>query len=108
MSLAACGEAKDTQSARTSLRSRTRKLCSAGDWGGTSTGMKPWVSAKAGICVFCKVGPALQVCRFLVYGVRSLEIQVIFRYNNEEYVMSEVTRNAFQAEYNVYLQHAGF
>ena len=46
-------------------------------------------------------------CRFLVHGFRSLAIQGIFQYNDKEYVMSEVPRNACQAEYNVYLQCAG-
>ena len=50
----------------------------------------------------------LRVYSFLVYGLRSLEILGIFQYNNDKYVVSEVTLNAFQAEYNVYLQHAGF
>lgn len=46
--------------------------------------------------------------RRLAYGFQSLAIQGISQYNDSKYVMSEVTRNAFQAEYNVYLQHAGF
>lgn len=29
-----------------------------GDWGRASTSMKPWVSAKAEICGFRKIGPA--------------------------------------------------
>ena len=49
----------------------------------------------------------LRVYSFLVYGVRSLEILGIFQYNNDKYVVSEVPRNACQAEYNVYLQCAG-
>ena len=49
-------------------KSRSRRTCPAfqntetvfcGDWGGASTSMKPWVSAKAEICGFRKVGPAL-------------------------------------------------
>ena len=46
--------------------------------------------------------------RRLVYGFQSLAIQGISQYNDIKYVMSEVPRNAFQAEYNVYLQRAGF
>ena len=37
------------------------------DWGGASTSMKPWVSAKAEICGFRKVGPALR-CLPLSYS----------------------------------------
>ena len=77
-----------------------------GDWGEASTSRKPWVSAKAEICGFRKVGPALH-CRFLAYGVRSLGILGISQYNDDKYIMSEVPRNACQAEYNLYLQRAG-
>ena len=49
----------------------------------------------------------LRVYSFLVYGVRSLEILGIFQYNNDKYVVSEVPRNACQAEYNLYLQCVG-
>ena len=69
--------------------------------------MKLWVFVKAEICGFRKVGPALH-CRFLAYGVRSLGILGISQYNDDKYIMSEVPRNACQAEYNLYLQRAGF
>ena len=49
----------------------------------------------------------LRAYSFLVYGVRSLEILGIFQYNNDKYVVSEVPRNACQAEYNLYLQCVG-
>lgn len=57
-------------------KSRSRRTCPAfqntetvfcGDWGGASTSMKPWVSAKAEICGFRKVGPALH-CLPLSYS----------------------------------------
>ena len=41
------------------------------------------------------------------YHAISLAIQGIFHYNDKEYIMSEVPRNACQAEYNLYLQCAG-
>ena len=68
--------------------------------------MKLWVFVKAEICGFRKVGPALH-CRFLAYGVRSLGILGISQYNDDKYIMSEVPRNACQAEYNLYLQCVG-
>ena len=57
--------------------------------------------------VFAKWVPLCIACHFLVYGFRSLAIQGIFQYDDKEYIMSEVPRNACQAEYNVYLQCAG-
>ena len=57
--------------------------------------------------VFAKWVPLYIACRFLVYGFRSLAIQGIFQYDDKEYIMSEVPRNACQAEYNLYLQCVG-
>ena len=57
--------------------------------------------------VFAKWVLLCIACRFLVYGVRSLEILGISQYNDDKYVMSEVPRNACQAEYNLYLQCVG-
>ena len=61
--------------------------------------MKPWVSAKAEICGFRKMGPALH-CRFLAYGVRSLGILGISQYNDDKYIMSEISIKSVNDQLN--------
>ena len=73
----------------------------------TSRSRRYGVPARPRLCGERTGDGVTEPCRFLAYGFRPLAIQGIFQYDDREYLVSEVPRNACQAEYNLYLQCAG-